>query len=592
MNPSEEYQRRCQARVKAVENYRRLDHLVGNARLGAGIAFFVSVWLAAGPHTVSVWWVLLPVAAFVGLVAYHERLQALGRQAKRSVAFYERALARIEDRWMGTGDPGRAFFDASHLYATGLDIFRKGSLFELLSSARTRSGEQTLAGWLNAPASRVEIARRQRAVDELRNQIDLREDLAVLGDDVRAAIHPDWMKRWGTAPSVLQSHAARVIAPILAAFTVASLVDYFIFLGSGWLVVAAISASGAFGRHYRNRVREVADAVSEPAKDLEIFSLVLARLEKEQFECEKLRELLAVLETEGHLPSAEIRKLVRLIEWLNSRLVPGVAALLPLLLWATQFAFAIEAWRLRCGPSVGPWLDAVGEFEALCSLAAYAYEHPDDPFPEIVESGTHFEGEEMRHPLLPRARCVPNSVRLDGDLQLFIVSGSNMSGKSTLLRTAGVNVVLALAGAPVRAKRVRLSILAIGSTIRVLDSLQGGTSRFYAEIQRLRDIMEITKQRPVLFLLDEILHGTNSHDRAVGAEAVIRGLIDRGAIGLVTTHDLALARLAEALAPRAANFHFQDHLENGRMTFDYRLHPGVVQKSNALALMRAVGLEV
>ena len=165
-------------------------------------------------------------------------------------------------------------------------------------------------------------------------------------------------------------------------------------------------------------------------------------------------------------------------------------------------------------------------------------------------------------------------------------------GKSTLLRTAGVNVVLALAGAPVRAKRVRLSILAIGSTIRVLDSLQGGTSRFYAEIQRLRDIMEITKQRPVLFLLDEILHGTNSHDRAVGAEAVIRGLIDRGAIGLVTTHDLALARLADALAPRAANFHFQDHLENGRMTFDYRLHPGVVQKSNALALMRAVGLEV
>jgi DNA mismatch repair ATPase MutS len=193
---------------------------------------------------------------------------------------------------------------------------------------------------------------------------------------------------------------------------------------------------------------------------------------------------------------------------------------------------------------------------------------------------------------MPADRCIPNSLKLDEQQQLYIVSGSNMSGKSTLLRTLGVNVVLAFAGAPVRARRMKLSMLAIGATIRVMDSLQAGTSRFYAEIQRLRDIMELTKKMHVLFLLDEILHGTNSHDRAVGAEGVIRGLIDRGAIGIVTTHDLALAKLADALAPRAANFHFQDQLIDGRMIFDYRLHPGVVQKSNALALMRAVGLDV
>jgi DNA mismatch repair ATPase MutS len=228
----------------------------------------------------------------------------------------------------------------------------------------------------------------------------------------------------------------------------------------------------------------------------------------------------------------------------------------------------------------------------LCSLSAFAYEHPADIFPEIVGSGTLFDGEDLRHPLLPSDKSVPNSVRLDTNRQIFIVSGSNMSGKSTLLRTVGVNAVLALAGAPVRAKRMQLSIVAIGATIRVMDSLQQGTSRFYAEIKRLHDIMELAKKMPTLFLLDEILHGTNSHDRAVGAEAVIRGLIGRGAIGLVTTHDLALTKLADTLAPQAANFHFQDHLENGRMVFDYRLHPGVVEKSNALELMRAVGLEV
>jgi DNA mismatch repair ATPase MutS len=283
---------------------------------------------------------------------------------------------------------------------------------------------------------------------------------------------------------------------------------------------------------------------------------------------------------------------VLLIEWLNSRLNPFFAAIAPLLLWSTQFAFAIEEWRSQHGLAIARWLDAVGEIEALCSLSGYAYEHPEDPFPQIAESGTILEGDDLRHPLLPASQCVPNSLKLDRDRQLLLISGSNMSGKSTLLRTVGVNVALALAGAPVRAKRMRVSVLAIGATIRIVDSLQQGTSRFYAEIQRLRRIMDLTKNMPVLFLLDEILHGTNSHDRAVGAEAVIRGLLARGAIGLVTTHDLALVKLADALGPQAANFHFQDHLENDRMVFDYRLRPGIIEKSNALELMRAVGLDV
>jgi DNA mismatch repair ATPase MutS len=182
---------------------------------------------------------------------------------------------------------------------------------------------------------------------------------------------------------------------------------------------------------------------------------------------------------------------------------------------------------------------------------------------------------------------------LGGELRVLVVSGSNMSGKSTLLRTVGVNAVLAQAGAPVRARKLRLSPLAIGASIRIQDSLQAGASRFYAEITRLRQIMEKTTAPPtVFFLIDEFLHGTNSHDRRIGAEAIVRGLADRGAIGLVTTHDLALAHIADSLAPRGSNVHFQDHLEHGRMRFDYRMRPGVVQKSNAIELMRSVGLEV
>jgi DNA mismatch repair ATPase MutS len=177
--------------------------------------------------------------------------------------------------------------------------------------------------------------------------------------------------------------------------------------------------------------------------------------------------------------------------------------------------------------------------------------------------------------------------------QALVISGSNMSGKSTLLRTVGTNAVLALAGAPVRAARLALSPLALGATLRVQDSLQDGASRFYAEITRLAQIVGLAAgERPLLFLLDEILAGTNSHDRRIGAEAIVRGLVARGAIGLVTTHDLALAAIADALAPAGENVHFADHLEDGRIAFDYLMHSGVVTKSNALELMRAVGLEV
>jgi hypothetical protein len=596
VNPSEEYKRRLEARNLRVAHYKKLDLRIGNLRFITGILFLVVAWLAAGPRTISGWWVLLPIVAFVVLVVRHERIRALGRRMQRAAAFYERGLARIEDRWTIEPVPADRMYTAfedNHPYAIDLDIFGKASLFQLLSQARTRSGEHALASWLQSAASPGEIAKRQRAVDELRDNIDLREDLAVVGEDVRAAIHPEWMKEWGEGLRRLHSRQARIAAPILSALMIGSLVNYYGFFGSGWFVVGAIAAGGAFAIHYRQRVREVIEGVSEPGKDLEVLALLLARLEKEQWKSEKLRELRAAIDTENQPPSEAIRRLVRLIEWLNSRLNPFFAAVgAPLLLWSTQFAFAIEHWRSLHGRAIGRWLDAVGEIEALCSLSAYAYEHPGDPFPEIVEGSTEFEGEDMKHPLLPAAQSIPNSVELDLERQVLIISGSNMSGKSTLLRTVGVNAVLALAGGPVRAKRMRLSIVAIGATIRVMDSLQQGTSRFYAEIQRLRDIMELAKKRPALFLLDEILHGTNSHDRAVGAEAVIRGLMARGAIGLVTTHDLALTRLADSLAPRAANFHFEDHLENGRMVFDYRLQTGVVQKSNALALMRAVGLEV
>jgi DNA mismatch repair ATPase MutS len=208
----------------------------------------------------------------------------------------------------------------------------------------------------------------------------------------------------------------------------------------------------------------------------------------------------------------------------------------------------------------------------------------------VSEGDALFEADAVGHPLIPDDRRVANDVRIGRDLRLLIVSGSNMSGKSTLLRAIGVNTILALAGAPVCASRLHLTPMSVGASISLNDSLSEGASRFYAEILRIRDILRMPP--PLLFLLDEVLGGTNSHDRRIGAAAIIRGLVTRGAIGLATTHDLALAQIADDLAPRAANVHFEDHIENGEVLFDYHMRPGVVTKSNALELMRAVGIEV
>jgi DNA mismatch repair ATPase MutS len=263
------------------------------------------------------------------------------------------------------------------------------------------------------------------------------------------------------------------------------------------------------------------------------------------------------------------------------------------LLWSPFLALAIERWKRRNGAHVRGWLATVADFEAFAALSAYRYEHPGDPFPTIVAGDAMFDGIGLGHPLLPAEQMVRNDVHLAGDTRLLVVSGSNMSGKSTLLRTVGINAILAMAGAPVRVTSLRISPLVVGATLRIQDSLQEGRSRFYAEILRIRELADLAAgPTPLLFLLDELLQGTNSHDRLVGSAGILRSLLDRGAIGLVTTHDLALTAIADELAPRAGNVHFEDSFDDREIRFDYHVKPGPVLRSNALALMRAVGLDV
>jgi DNA mismatch repair ATPase MutS len=274
-----------------------------------------------------------------------------------------------------------------------------------------------------------------------------------------------------------------------------------------------------------------------------------------------------------------------------------VQAVDPVVFWSRQWVWAAERWRSRYDASVREWMSAAAEIEALLSLAIFAREHPEYVFPEFASEGPYLEAEDLAHPLV-LGRAVGNDVKLgkspDEDsqgLRLIIISGPNMAGKSTFTRSVGVNAVLAQAGAPVRARRMVLSELQVAASICVLDSLAGGLSRFYAEITRLKQIYDLTgRDLPVLFLLDELLSGTNSHDRRVGTESIVRGLLRHRAIGIVTTHDLALTEIVGTLNGTAANYHFGDTFRDGKLSFDYLLSPGIAETTNALQLMQSIGL--
>ena len=592
MSPADEYARRLKERELSAARLERLHIRIGYVRLLLGMAIALAAWWAFARHAFSGWWVVAPIAAFAVVAARHSRILLARKSAERAAELYRQGIARIQDRWSGAGATGERFQDLHHVYAADLDLFGEGSLFQLLSRARTRMGEEKLASWLLAPARFEEVRERQAAIADLRERLDLREDMGVLGESPQVGIHPEALLRWAEAPPQLRQTWVRIAAPILAALSIATAVIWGVWgIIPPFFVVLAISF--ILERRFKQAMMQTLYGTEHAFEDLDLLSAVLARLEGEPFTAPRLQALQQRLVSEHLPPSRAIGKLRTIIDLSYSRDNLILRVLDLPLLYSLQVAFWAEAWRWRHGGAVRRWLEASGEMEALISLAAYGYEHPADPFPEFAAGPAAFEAEELGHPLIAAEKCVRNSVRVGGEARVLLVSGSNMSGKSTLLRAIGINTVLAMAGAPVRARRLQLTPLQVGASIRVNDSLQEGSSRFYAEIKRLRRIFDLAGGAPpLLFLMDELLQGTNSMDRRIGAEGIVRALVQRGAIGLVTTHDLALAEISGPLDGQIRNVHFQDELEDGRIHFDYRLRPGVVAKSNGLELMRSIGLDV
>ena len=590
VSPTDSYSQRLSEREAGISRFDRMHARLGSARLALAASLLIAAWFCFAARAMSAGWLLIPVAGFVALVLYHRRVLHERTQAGRAVAFYRAGLARIRDQWRGTGLAGARFDAPHHPYGADLDLFGEGNLYELLCTARTPMGENVLAHWLLTPADLDTIRARHSSIHDLRGRLNLREELAILGPKPRIGLQPGALIAWAHAPNRLNRPWIRWTAPLLAFLALAAAAVWGMW-GIRFPLFAVVLAEIALAHALKEPILEAITAVESAHEDLKGLTVLLRRLEVEAFDAPPLRALIAQLCSHSYSASKAMSKLATIVNFVESRRNPLLAPLLLLIMYPLQAAIAAERWRAAHGHAIRAWLDVLGEFEALASLAGYAYEHPDDSIPEFLEGPAAFCATQLGHPLIPAATRVCNDVNLSKDVRILLVSGSNMSGKSTLLRTVGINAVLAMAGAPVRAKLLRLTPLQVGASIRINDSLHAGSSRFYAEITRLRQLFEPTKW-PLLFLLDELLQGTNSADRRIGAEGVIRALLKRGAIGLISTHDLALGAVPGLEEGALQNVHFQDELAGGKLKFDFKLQPGVVTKSNGVELMRSIGLDV
>jgi len=559
--------------------------------------FLAGLWLVFGPAGWP-WMALVPVGlVFFVLLAVHESLHRRMLGNRFRLGLHEWSLARLDNRWQGKGIGGSDLLSQDHPYAADLDIVGVGSLFESLCIARTHLGQKQLALWLGGPGSTADLTARQESVRELAGHWDSRLDLVEKSGTLLVGQDLDSTLVWAGSPLKGPAGFWVVIAVVLAGANLVTLVQW-ISGQADSLGVACCSLLTVLVYAFNwKRIRTVLHGLEKQADALLAARGGLESMAAQnQWKSERLVSLRKELKASSKRPEAQaaVDRLVTLVQTWQAKRNPLITVPLVLLFWDLIFSWLLLQWHRTNAGSLKSWLGALGEYEALQSLAHHSFLFPADIFPTLLESGPScFEAKDLGHPLLPVNRCVRNLVDLAPPCQLLLVSGSNMSGKSTYLRSAGVAAVLAWAGGPVRASFMRISRFQVASILHAEDSLRLGMSRFAAELARMRKLIELSRgEIPLLFLLDEIFSGTNSSDRLAGAEALIRRLVQTRAVGMVTTHDLTLARIADDLGDKGANVHFVDNWSGGMMSFDYRLQPGVVPRSNALGLMRAIGLDL
>jgi predicted ATPase len=566
------------------------------------VALLVRVEVAGlGPVVAGA--VAATAAAFAVLVVLHARARRRERRFVELRRVNEEWDDRVHRRWERLPPHPRVVVPERHAYAEDLDIFGRASLYQLLGAPATPPGRTVLEGWLLAPSEPERVAERQQAVRELARHVELREALTLDGRRLVSSSERDIREFLGWAESEpwltrrrAVVWAARVIPAMTAALAMLQLAG--IISVSAWAlpVLVGLVLTGTFG----GRIRATFARAAAERGGIGKYSALLARVSEARFEAAALQRLQAELTANGMQPRALLRRVERLLDLADLRFNGMFYLPIQLFtLWDFHVLARLEAWQRVAGPHVRRWLEAYGEIEALATLARLAHDNPDWAFPAFDTAGPpRLEARALAHPLLPAGTRVANDVTVGPPGTFLLVTGSNMSGKSTLLRAIGTNVVLAQAGAPVCAREMRLPPVRLETSMRVRDSLERGVSHFMAELERLREIVDAAREarrqgRTLLYLLDELLQGTNTAERQIAARTILGHLLEQGAIGTTATHDLALADCDELRAAACA-VHFRETIhasgDGPGMSFDYRLRPGLATSTNALRLIELVGL--
>ena len=587
-----EYEARLQE-LQATWAQIRMQHAAAGTVLLIAVALILMLGFGAVRQRIPLWWPSLPLPIAAASARRYRRYGVARSRTWRLMRFYNRAIQRVNGIWSGQGYGGDEFGDPDHLYARDLGIFGEGSLFELLCVARTAIGRRSLANYLLKAPAVDEILARQEAVRELEQRTDIREEVQLLGKFEFSESKWETFVEWLNLPPVLFPGSVRIAAAItssvVAGIVLAGLLGMLPWIRAVMWLSPLFVFQAVVGLIWRSRVNRIVSSASSVSIETRVLREGLELLEGQRFHSTKLRRIAERI----HHSSKSVRRLERLFALLDQRDKEWFNFAFLLLLGKTQLCMAIEHWRIQHGAALRDWLDAWGEFEAINALANYARENSNNTFPEFSDGAARLEAVAIGHPLLPDNICVRNDVALNQATRFYIISGSNMSGKSTLLRAIGLNAVLAFAGAPVRAQTLRLSPMTVCASLSVVDSLLNGKSKFLAEVDRLRQtIRSAENHQPVLFLIDEIFSGTNSRDRRLAAEAVVRTLVNAGAVGALSTHDMSLTEIADSEGLCGANVHMGARDGSDPLNFDYLLQPGITKETNALAIARMAGVPV
>ncbi|AKL96448.1 DNA mismatch repair protein MutS [Clostridium aceticum] len=593
------YKKRVAYYSKTISKLAKSINTLGNLRLLAGIIGVINgiFFVASRNSLIALIIFFISIAVFIYLVSIYNNLQRSEDYITLLKTINEDSIKRLDGDWTDFKDDGAEFKNRQHRFSEDLDIFGEGSLFQWVSRSTTPMGKIALAKMLSEPENKKDVInKRQKAVEELSKKRWWRQRLQVEGLLIdNRYMNKERFLQWATNANGSFSNAWVVVGiRSLPIITMSLLVmAYLINIVPKSVAILAVTLQGLLLLIDMKRRSKTLDLVYTYKNMIRVYSRMLDYIEKGNFHAEHLKELQqSLVNNKGLTAGQQLKSLEKLTDRILNRNNLAFFPINILTLWDYQCMIGLEAWKNQSGRFVEKWLDTIGTMEALSSLANIGHDYPQWTVPEILDSPSVFLGKVVGHPLIAKGQ-VCNDIAIQEPSRILLITGSNMSGKSTLLRTVGINLVLAYAGAPVCASSMKCSIVNLYTCMRISDNLERKISSFYGELLRIKEIVAAARNSgQVFFLIDEVFKGTNSHDRHLGAKFLIKQLDQDRAMGLISTHDLELADIEQESKGSVKNYHFQEYYKDNEIRFDYKLRSGVSTTRNALHLIKMAGIKI